>query len=584
MDAQKLDAIRHSAAHMLAAAVFELYPGTKLAIGPTIENGFYYDFKFPEGVTLSENDLPKIEETMKKIAKGNHVFKRREVSAAEAKKFEKDQPFKLELIKEFSKDGQNITLYESGPFTDLCRGGHVDNTSEIPLDGLKLHKVAGAYWRGDEKNPMLTRIYGLLFSNRKELAVYLNMLEEAKKRDHRRLGKELGLFVISDLVGSGMPLYTPKGATVRSSIINYSRALNKRIGFQEVHTPNINKAELFKVSGHYDKYKDDMLEVKSHYSDEVYYLKPMNCPQHTQIYAAEKRSYKDLPLRLADFANLYRDERPGELSGLTRLRCFSQDDGHCFCRDDQIEEEFNNVLMAIKEAVGTYGLSYWIRLSLRDPKQKEKYLGEDNTWEKAESTLRKLLKENAITFQEAVGEAAFYGPKMDIMAKDSIGREWQISTIQLDLNMPQRFCLTYVDKDGEEKHPVMIHRALVGSPERFMGILIEHYAGAFPLWLAPVQVQLVPVSAKHIDGALALGKELDSLDVRVATDTADETVGKKIRNAVSQKIPYIVVVGDKELGGEDWMIRIRGQEEQVKMSKNDFIDKVINEIKDRLRV
>ena len=291
-----------------------------------------------------------------------------------------------------------------------------------------------------------------------------------------------------------------------------------------------------------------------------------------------------MPFGLADFANLYRDERPGELSGLTRLRCFSQDDGHCFCRDDQIEEEFNNVLMAIKEAVGTYGLSYWIRLSLRDPKQKEKYLGEDNTWEKAESTLRKLLKENAITFQEAVGEAAFYGPKMDIMAKDSIGREWQISTIQLDLNMPQRFCLTYVDKDGEEKHPVMIHRALVGSPERFMGILIEHYAGAFPLWLAPVQVQLVPVSAKHIDGALALGKELDSLDVRVATDTADETVGKKIRNAVSQKIPYIVVVGDKELGGEDWMIRIRGQEEQVKMSKNDFIDKVINEIKDRLRV
>lgn len=583
MDAQKLDALRHSAAHMLAAAVLELYPGTKLAIGPTIENGFYYDFRFPEGVSISENDLPKIEEVMKKITSGGHVFNRKEVSVDEAREFEKDQPFKLELIEEFAGESKTLTLYESGPFTDLCRGGHADTTKEIPLDGLKLNKVAGAYWRGDEKNEMLTRIYGLLFPNRKELAVYLNMIEEAKKRDHRKLGKELDLFVISDLVGPGMPLYTPKGTVVRSAIVNYSRELNARVGFDEVHTPNINKAELFKVSGHYDKYKDDMLEVKSHYSDEQYYLKPMNCPQHTQIYASQKRSYKDLPLRFADFANLYRDERPGELSGLTRLRCFSQDDGHCFCREDQIEQEFSNILGAIKEALETYGLSYWIRLSLRDPEKKEEYLGEDGTWEKAESTLRKLLQENEITYKEALGEAAFYGPKMDIMATDSIGREWQISTIQIDMNMPLRFDLTYIDSDGQEKHPIMIHRALVGSPERFMGILIEHYAGAFPLWMAPIQVSLVPVSSKHADGALALGIELKKHGIRVVVDAADETVGKKIRNAAGQKIQYVVVVGDKELGGEEWMIRVRGQETQVQMSKDAFVAKVLQEIKERAR-
>ncbi len=576
-----LDAIRHSAAHMLAAAVLELYPGTKLAIGPTIENGFYYDFKFPEGVSISEADLPAIEKKMKHIIKGNHKFIGKEVTVAEAKEFEKDQPFKLELIEEFSGEGKNLTLYESGPFTDLCRGGHAENTNQIPGDALKLQKVAGAYWRGDENKPMLTRIYGLLFSTRDELDAYLKQLEEARKRDHRRLGKELDLFVFSELVGPGMPLFTPRGTIVRNAIANYSRELNNKIGFAEVHTPNINKAELFKISGHYDKYKDDMLEVKSHYSDEEYYLKPMNCPQHTQIYASQMRSYKDLPLRFADFANLYRDERPGELSGLTRLRCFSQDDGHCFCREDQIEQEFAGVLSVIKEALTTYNLNYWIRLSLRDPKQKEKYLGDDATWNKAEATLRKLLEENKIDFVAAEGEAAFYGPKMDIMAKDSIGREWQISTIQLDLNMPVRFGLTYVDKDGTEKHPVMIHRALIGSPERFMGILIEHYAGAFPAWLAPVQVLLAPVTDNHNDGAFKLAKEMEEKGIRVSVDDSSETMGKKVRNAAGQKIPYIVVVGDREIAGEEWTIRVRGQEEQIKMTKDAFVEKVVQEIKER---
>ena len=582
MDSQKLDENRHSAAHMLAAAVLELYPGTKLAIGPTIENGFYYDFKFPEGVSISEADLPAIEKKMKHIMKGNHKFVGKEVTFKEAKVFEKDQPFKLELIDEFSGEGKNLTLYESGPFTDLCRGGHAENTNQIPADGLKLHKVAGAYWRGDEKNPMLTRIYGLLFATREELDAYLTQLEEAKKRDHRKLGKELDLFVFSDLVGPGMPLFTPKGALVRGRIVEYSRELNRRIGFEEVYTPNINKAELFKISGHYDKYKDDMLEVRSHYSDEEYYLKPMNCPQHTQIYASRMRSYKDLPIRFSDFANLYRDERPGELSGLTRLRCFVQDDGHCFCREDQIEQEFSNVLAVIKEALTTYGLKYWIRLSLHDPAQKEKYLGDASTWEKAETTLRKLLLENKIDCKEAVGEAAFYGPKMDIMAVDAIGREWQISTIQLDLNMPVRFNLSYVDSDGTEKHPVMIHRALVGSPERFMGILIEHYAGAFPVWLAPIQVQLAPVSAKHMEQTKELAKEFEEAGVRVAVDEADETVGKKVRNAVAQKIPYIIVVGDRELEGGEWTIRVRGVEEQLKMKKAEFVEKVKREIEERL--
>lgn len=581
MEQTNLDAIRHSAAHMLAAAVLELYPGTKLAIGPTIENGFYYDFKFPEGVSISENDLPAIEKKMKHIIKGNHKFVGREVTVNEAKEFEKEQPFKLELINEFATEGQTLTLYESGPFTDLCRGGHADNTNKIPADALKLHKVAGAYWRGDEKNQMLTRIYGLLFATRDELDAYLKQLEEARKRDHRKLGKELDLFVFSELVGPGMPLFTPKGTLVRNGIANYSRELNKKIGFSEVHTPNINKAELFKISGHYDKYKDDMLEVKSHYSDEEYYLKPMNCPQHTQIYASQMRSYKDLPLRYADFANLYRDERPGELSGLTRLRCFSQDDGHCFCREDQIEAEFRNVLSVIKEALTTYKLDYWIRLSLRDPKQPEKYLGDDATWNKAETTLRKLLEENNIAFEAAEGEAAFYGPKMDIMAKDSIGRQWQISTIQLDLNMPVRFGLTYIDTDGTQKHPVMIHRALIGSPERFMGILIEHYAGAFPLWLAPVQVLLASVSDTHNEGAKKIALEMESHGIRVIVDDSSETMGKKVRNAAGQKIPYVIVVGDREVAGEEWTVRVRGQEEQIKMSKDAFVNKVIEEIREK---
>lgn len=577
---QSLEYLRHSCAHLLAAAVQELYPDAKRTIGPAIENGFYYDFDFGN-TKISESDLSRIEDKMHELVKKWSGFEKKDVTAEEAKQYFSGNEYKKELIEEFSGEGQSLTFYTSGEFTDLCRGGHTENPAQ-ELQHFKLLSIAGAYWRGDEKNKMLTRIYGTAFPSQEELESHLHLLEEAKKRDHRKLGKELGLFIFSDLIGPGMPLFTPKGCVVRNEIVKYSRELNSKIGFQEVQTPNMNKAELFKISGHYDKYKDDMLEVKSHYTDEVYYLKPMNCPQHTQIYASSMRSYRDLPIRFADFANLYRDERPGELSGLTRLRCFAQDDGHIFCREDQIGEEFTHVLEAIREALKTYGLNYWIRLSLRDPEQKEKYLGDDAVWENAQKTMRYLLVKNNIEFQEAEGEAAFYGPKMDIMAKDSIGREWQISTIQLDFNMPKRFNLTFIDADGAEKNPVMIHRAIVGSPDRFLGVLIEHYAGAFPTWLAPSQVAILPVSSeKHLNGAKQFAEEFIQRGIRVEVDAADETVGNKIRKAAAQKIPYVLVIGDKELSGEPLMVRVRGQEEQLRMEKNEFIERVLSEIKER---
>ncbi len=580
MEKEQLENLRHSCAHLLAAAIQELYPQAKRTIGPPIENGFYYDFDFLD-TKISEGDLLKIEEKMHEIVKSWNTFEKKDVSVEEAKAYFEGNEYKCELIDEFSGENKSLTFYSCGNFTDLCRGGHCEHPDQ-ELKNFKLLSVAGAYWRGDENNKMLTRIYGTCFASSEALEAHLNMLEEAKKRDHRKLGKELGLFIFSDLVGPGLPLFTPKGTLVRAEIVKYLRELNASIGFQEVHTPNINKAELFKVSGHYDKYKEDMLEVKSHYTDEVYYLKPMNCPQHTQIYASETRSYRDLPLRFADFANLYRDERPGELSGLTRLRCFAQDDGHAFCREDQIQQEFTDILGAVKQALQTFGLNYWIRFSLRDEQAKEKYLGDDVLWENAQSTMRRLLQENNIEFKEAEGEAAFYGPKMDIMAKDSIGREWQISTIQLDFNMPKRFGLVYADHDGIEKNPVMIHRAIIGCPERFLGVLIEHYGGVFPVWMAPVQVALLPVSGeKHLEGAKIMAQEFVAAGIRVEVDRADETVGNKIRKASQSKVPYILVVGDKELGGEPLMVRIRGQEAQEKMEKGAFVERVLEEIKKR---
>ncbi|MBI5138289.1 MAG: threonine--tRNA ligase [Candidatus Vogelbacteria bacterium] len=575
----QLHKIRHTLAHILAWVIQEQDPKVQLAIGPTIDNGFYYDMLLSSA--LSSEELPKIEAKMKELIKGKHSMTGQEVDYAEAKKLFGDSPFKLEMIEELHRNGEKMTAYTVGKFTDLCRGGHVENTSEIDASAFKLDKLAGAYWRGSEKNPMLTRIYGLAFSSKDELDKYLTMLEEAKKRDHRKLGRELDLLVFSDLVGPGMPLFTPKGNIVREAIITFSRELNNELGFGEVHTPNINKAELFKISGHYDKYKEDMLSVVSQYAKDEMFLKPMNCPQHTQIYASNPRSYRDLPIRFSDFAVLYRDERPGELSGLTRLRSFSQDDGHDFCREDQIESEISNILEAIKKALATYKISYWMRLSLKDPNNKEKYLGSDEVWNRAEPILRKLLVDHKIEHKEAIGEAAFYGPKIDIMAVDAIGREWQISTIQLDFNMPGRFGLEYTDSDGTKKTPVMIHRALIGSPDRFMGILIEHYAGAFPTWLSPVQVVILPISEKHLEYSEEVYRKLKTAGVRVELNRDNDTLGKKIRAAKMTKVPYILIIGDKEIEASKVGVESRERGQMGAQGLEEFTKNIEAEIKDR---
>ncbi len=538
--------IRHTLAHLLVTAIKELYPGAKNAIGPAIDDGFYQDFDLPKAVSVE--DFPKIEKKMREIIKTWDTFTGREVTLEEARAEFAWNEYKTELLEEFASEGKKLTFYTSGTLVDLCKGGHLEHPNkDLPIDAFKLDRVAGAYWRGDEKNKMLTRIYGLAFETKEELEKYIDQREEAKKRDHKKLGKELDLFVFSDLVGSGMPMFTPKGAFIRNSIINFCRELNAELGFGEVHTPNFNKAELFKISGHYEKYKEDMLTVRSQYSEEDFFLKPMNCPQHTQIYASRPRSYRDLPIRYADFANLYRDERPGELSGLTRLRCFCQDDGHAFCREDQIKSEFENILGVVKKALTTYKMNYKIRLSLWDPEKPEKYLGSPEVWERSQEILENILKENKIKYEIGVGEAAIYGPKMDIITKDSLGREWQISTIQLDFIMPQRFKLTYTDADGKEKTPVMIHRAIVGSPERFMGILIEHYSGNFPLWLSPVQIKIIPVRENHNEYAKNIFELLKENNIRVELANEDENLGKKVRDAKNNKIPYWVVIGDKEI-------------------------------------
>lgn len=543
---KEIENIRHSFAHLLAAAVKKFYPKVQLGIGPVIENGFYYDFG---NLAITEADLPRIEKEMRTIANQNLPFKKELWPSSKAIiHFKKEkQPYKLDLIKDLKAQKVGM-VYTGEVFLDLCRGGHVKNTRELPLDGFALTKVAGAYWRGDAKNPMLTRIYGVAFETKGELDSYVTMLGEAEARDHKRLGKELGLFVFSEHVGPGLPLYTPKGTIILSQIKEYSKELREKIGYQLVQTPQINKRTLFELSGHYEKYKEDMFHVRSNYTQEEYFLKPMNCPQHTQIYASQQRSYKDLPVRFADFSLLYRDEKPGELSGLTRLRSFSQDDGHCFCAEDQIEEEFSRVLRVVEEAMNTYNLKYWIRLSLRDEKNKKKYLGSDATWKKSQELMRGLLEKRNVNFKAIEGEAAFYGPKMDLMVRDSLGREWQLSTIQLDLNMPGRFGLEYTGIDGEKHTPIMIHSALVGSPERFFGMLIEHYAGAFPLWLAPEQIWILPVSDKSLAFAKKTQEELLQKDrnLRIVVREENETLGKKIREGQIQKIPYLVIVGEKE--------------------------------------
>jgi threonyl-tRNA synthetase len=563
-----LEQKRHTLAHLMGKAIVDQYPHAKLTLGPAIDTGFYYDVDFSGGDTLNEDGLKDIQKAMKKLLNTWTRWSHREVTPAEAREIFAGNPFKLELIEEIAEKGETITLYTCGEgkseFTDLCRGGHCENPqAEIAPDSFKLDKIAGAYWRGDEKNPMLTRVYGLAFETKEDLDTHLHQLEEAKKRDHRKVGKEMDLFTFSDMVGSGMPLWTPRGNIVRNAIIGYSRELNEQLGFGEVHTPNINKAELFKCSGHYDLYKDDMLSVKSQYVDDEMFMKPMNCPQHTQIFASRPRSYRDLPIRYADFANLYRDERPGELSGLTRLRAFAQDDGHIFCRETQVHEELVKVLNVIKTALSTYGVEYWIRLSLRDPQNKEKYLGDDAEWERSERELEEVVKEAGIPYKPVTGEAAFYGPKLDIMAVDALGRQWQISTIQVDRVQPERFDLTCTNEKGEQERVVMIHRALIGSPDRFLGILIEHYAGNFPLWMSPVQVLVVPVNEAHNDYASSVYENLKQAGLRAEIDNDNESMGKKIRGAKTDKLPYFIVVGDQEMADKTVTLEKRDGTKEV---------------------
>ncbi|MBI5733732.1 MAG: threonine--tRNA ligase [Candidatus Kerfeldbacteria bacterium] len=574
-----LEAKRHSLSHLLAAAVLELWPDAKPTLGPPVDNGFYYDFEFSQAIT--ESDLAKIQTKMQEIMPNWDTFTGFELTPQEAKAEFKNNEYKHELIDGIAEAGEKVTVYQSGKFRDLCRGGHVAQMKEIEPDSWKLDRLAGAYWRGDEKNKMLTRIYGLAFATKKELDNYLVQQAEVKKRDHRKLGRQLGLFTFSELVGSGLPLYTPKGALIRRLLNDYVEELQSKAGYTQVWTPQMARAELFKISGHYDKYHDSMFRVISNYSQEEMFLKPMNCPQHTQIYAGEHRSYRDLPLRFSDFAMLYRDEKPGELSGLARVRAFSQDDCHIFCREDQVDEEIDQVLAMTKEVMKTFGFSYRYRLSTHDPEHPEKYIGDPATWDKLEKWAERIIKRNKIDYFDGPGEAAFYGPKMDLMATDALGREWQLSTVQIDFFLPERFKLTYIDSTGAEKRPVMIHRAILGSPERFLMILIEHLAGAFPLWLSPVQVKILPVGEAHHKFCRELAKEFKTAGLRSEVDEANETIGNKIRKAVAEKVPYIIVAGEKEIASGLLAVRARGQKDIKQVKRQEFIDNLLTEIKER---
>lgn len=583
---QELDHMRHSCAHILAQAVLEMFPDAQLGIGPTTEDGFYYDFDLPR--TLIPEDLEILQEKMEKIAKEKQTFKRVESKVEKAIEFYKEakQPYKVDIAEGLKNEGEDVvTFYENIDqdgkvrFSDLCRGGHTDDTGKA--GSFKLTKIAGAYWRGDEKKPMLQRIYGLCFKDNKALRVHMQMLEEAKKRDHRKLGKELDLFTFSDLVGPGLPLWTPRGTLMRNLLDDFVWQMRKERGYQRVAIPHITKKELYETSGHWQKFADDLFRINTREEHE-FAMKPMNCPHHTQIYNSQQRSYKDLPQRYAETTMVYRDEQTGELHGLSRVRSITQDDAHVFCRTSQMKEEFLKIWDIIEifyKAVGFGDLK--LRLSLHDPDEFEKYLGTPELWQEAENSLREIADEKGADYFEAPGEAAFYGPKMDFMTKDSIGREWQVATIQLDINMPERFDLFCINENGEQERIVMVHAAIMGSIERFMSIFIEHHAGAFPLWLAPVQVKILPVSDKFMEYAEEVMKDLQKADVRVEIDDSNEGLGKKIRNAEMQKIPYMLVVGEKEVADKQVAVRNYQTKKQTTMAADSFLESVLAEIRDK---
>ncbi|MBI5221090.1 MAG: threonine--tRNA ligase [Candidatus Liptonbacteria bacterium] len=542
-DIEYLSGYRHSLAHLLAAAVLEIYPGTKRTIGPAIDNGFYYDFEFSK--PISDSDLAAIENKMREILPAWSVFLRQEATAAEARAAFADNPYKLELIDEFSEDGQTLTLYTSGSYLDLCRGGHVENARQIAPDSFKLDRLAGAYWRGSEKNKMLTRIYGLAFLTKAELDAYLAQREEAEKRDHKKLGQQLDLFVFSDMVGAGLPLWTPRGTLVRNLLDDFVWELRRARGYERVEIPHITKKELYEKSGHWDKFKDELFRIKTREGHE-FAMKPMNCPHHCQIYARRQWSYRDLPQRYANTTMVYRDEQTGELSGLARVRSITQDDAHVFCRLPQAKEEFLKIWDIVQELYGAFGFKLRVRLSLHDPAHPEKYLGNAEKWEFAEGMLREIVIAKNTDWFEGVGEAAFYGPKLDFMGKDALDREHQVATIQLDVNMPERFGLACTNETGQPEGIVMIHAAIMGAIERFLAILIEHVAGALPLWLAPEQVRILPVSDKFMEYGGRVFLALKEAGLRAELPEASETLGKRIREAEMMKIPYVLVVGEKE--------------------------------------
>ncbi len=553
-----LYAMRHSAAHVMAEAVKEIFPEAKFAIGPPIENGFYYDFALPR--PLTPDDLGAIEEKMRAREATRSPFAYRELSADEARALFHDQPYKLELIDGIVGRGEPVSVYHHGDFTDLCRGPHVHDTGGIGV--VKLMSVAGAYWRGDEHQPMLQRIYGTSFPSQAELDAYLEHLEEARKRDHRRLGRELGLFIFSENVGPGIPLFLPKGEMLRHTMESYVRETQTRYGYQHVWTGHVVKEDLYKLSGHYEHYKDSMFPPMVD-GDERYRLKPMNCPSHMTLYKADLHSYRDLPLRYAEFATLYRYEKSGELNGLTRVRALTQDDCHIFCTPDQIGEEFGRALDLIREVLDAYGFGdYHVDLSLPDLDDKEKYdVSDPAVWQAAEGALRDAMDAKGVAYTPVVGEAAFYGPKADFMARDVLGRQWQLSTIQVDMIQPARLGLEYIAEDGERRTPVVIHRAVTGSTERFLGVIIEHFGGAFPVWLAPVQAVVIPIADRHQDYARHVAQVLTAAGLRVNVDDRREKMQAKIRDAQMQKTPYMLVVGDKEAEAAAAAVRLRTGED-----------------------
>ncbi len=576
---QKMEIKRHSLAHILASAVLEMFPEAKFGVGPNVENGFYYDFDLPR--TLIPEDLPILEKKMVKIINKNFPFEKRVVSHDKAIELFKKakQDYKVEILNDEAKEGE-ISLYRTGEFVDLCRGPHIDSTGELDARAFKLTKIAGAYWRGDEKNKMLQRIYGVAFENKNKLAEYLKQQEEAGKRDHRKLGKELDLFCFSDLVGPGLPLFTPRGTIIKEELQKHIEKICRNYGFQKVITPHLTKIDLYEISGHAKKFSKELFHVSSE-AGHNFVMKPVQCPHQTQIYASRPRSYKDLPIRYMESEKQYRAEKTGEVGGLNRVYAITVEDGHTFCRPDQVKNEIIGLVNIIKDFYTALGLwkNHWVSLSVRDYAHPEKYIGEPKDWDLCEKMLQVVSDELGLNAKRCEGEAALYGPKLDFMFKDAMGKEVQIPTVQVDFATPKKFNLLYTDKDGIEKHPVMVHRAVLGSYERFMALLIEHYAGAFPLWLSPVQIKILPVSSeKHLEYAQKINSLLLKNDIRSEIDDSNESIGKKIREAEKQKTPYMLVVGDKEIDENSVAVRERGSRDIKTMEFGKFVERIREEI------